>query len=81
MYKKNNFDTVIDEIIKELQLNLASTRKLKNITQEQLSQLVGLEPKSISDIETNRRKASLTTFVKILHILEIDILTIFNKKL
>jgi len=80
MNKKKNFDDVIDETIKELQIYLASNRKSKNITQEQLSQLIGLEPKSISDIETNRRKASLTTFVKILHILEIDILSIFNKK-
>jgi DNA-binding XRE family transcriptional regulator len=57
----------------EIQACIGDIRRSKKMTQEQLGEIVGLSPKSISDIETNRRNASLLTFIKILYALNIDV--------
>ncbi len=64
----------------EIQSKIGDFRRAKKITQEQLARTVNLAAKSISDIETNRRKASVHTLIKIFHALDIDIRKIFNQK-
>lgn len=76
MIKSVNFAKVQTEI----QTMIGDIRRAKKITQEQLANIVGLETKSISDIETNRRKASVLTLIKIFYALDIDIKKLLGLK-
>jgi len=76
MIKGVNFLKVQNEI----QSMIGDVRRAKKMTQEELGHLVSLETKSISDIETNRRKASALTLIKILYVLDIDIKKVLGIK-
>jgi len=67
-----------EEIQIFIQEQLALIRKKKLLTQESLAYLLKLSPKTISDIENNRRGVSFKTFIKICLILDINIKKIFN---
>lgn len=68
------------KIQKEIQSMIGDLRRSKKMTQEQLAQTVDIETKSVSDIETNRRKASVVTLIKIFCALDVDIGKILNRK-
>lgn len=76
MIKGVNFLKVQNEI----QSMIGDVRRAKKMTQEELGHIVSLETKSISDIETNRRKASALTLIKILYALDIDIKKVLGIK-
>mgnify|MGYP001558411995 CR=1 FL=1 len=76
MIKGVNFLKVQNEI----QSMIGDIRRAKKMTQEELGHIVSLETKSISDIETNRRKASALTLIKILYALDIDIKKVLGIK-
>jgi transcriptional regulator with XRE-family HTH domain len=76
MIKGVNFLKVQNEI----QSMIGDVRRAKKMTQEELGQIVSLKTKSISDIETNRRKASALTLIKILYALDIDIKKVLGIK-
>ena len=67
-----------EEIQKFIQEQLALVRKKKHLTQESIAYLLKLSPKTISDIENNRRGISFKTFIKICLILDINIKNIFK---
>ncbi len=68
------------KIQNDIQSMIGKVRRAKKMTQEQLGNIVGLETKSISDIETNRRRASTLTLIKIFYALDIDIKKSFSIK-
>ncbi len=76
MIKGVNFLKVQNEI----QSMIGDVRRAKKMTQEELGHIVSLETKSISDIETNRRKASVLTLIKIFYALDIDIKKVLGIK-
>ncbi len=53
-------------------------RKAKNLTQEQLAELVGMEPNSISIIESGRNFPTLNSLEKIANALEIELNLLFK---
>lgn len=60
-------------------INLVNYRKVKGITQKELSKSTGLTQQSISRIETLIEKPTLTTLIKYLDALDIDINSLFEK--
>ncbi|HFL3653724.1 TPA: helix-turn-helix domain-containing protein [Clostridioides difficile] len=60
-------------------INLVNYRKRKGITQKELSKSTGLTQQSISRIETLSEKPTLTTLIKYLNALDIDINSLFEK--
>lgn len=76
MIKGVNFLKVQNEI----QSMIGDVRRAKKMTQEELGHIVSLETKSISDIETNRRKVSVLTLIKIFYALDIDIKKVLGIK-
>ncbi|EQF22277.1 helix-turn-helix family protein [Clostridioides difficile CD160] len=60
-------------------INLVNYRKGKGITQKELSKLTGLTQQSISRIETLVEKPTLTTLIKYLNALDIDINSLLKK--
>ncbi|MFL8710913.1 helix-turn-helix domain-containing protein [Clostridioides sp. GD02377] len=60
-------------------INLVNYRKRKGITQKELSKLTGLTQQSISRIETLIEKPTLTTLIKYLNALDIDINSLLKK--
>lgn len=56
----------------ELGKRIKTERKKKKITQEELAEKVGLSVQHINNIENNRKKCSLETFVKIANVLSVS---------
>lgn len=69
-----------EETQRFIQKQLGIIRKEQSLTQEELAFLLKLTPKTISDIENNRRGISVKTLIKICLILKINIANIFNNK-
>ena len=61
-----------------LGLNISYYRKLRGYTQEQLAELVGLEPDSISKIENAKVGASLDTVFALAKVLNIAPFKLFK---
>lgn len=57
---------LIGELIRE-------TRKKRNLTQEELGQLIGVQKAQISKIESNTNNFSLATILKIFKVLNVDV--------
>lgn len=57
---------LIGELIRE-------TRKKRNLTQEELGQLIGVQKAQISKIESNTNNFSLATILKIFKVLNADV--------
>lgn len=53
-------------------------RKSRNLTQEQLAELVGMEPNSISIIESGRNFPTLNSLEKIANALDIELNVLFR---
>ena len=66
-----NTKKLLGQRIKEL-------RKSQNITQEQLAELVNVEPTTISNIECGRNYPNLATLEKVLNVLKSDFLEVFD---
>ena len=66
---------------KELQILLGKLRRLRGLTQDDLAVQIDMSSKSISDIETYRRKASLQTLLKIYFILGIDLCELIKESI
>lgn len=58
--------------------NIKLIRKSSGYTQEQLSELIGIETGSLSGIESGRSFPSLTTLEKIARILNVEMKTFFE---
>jgi len=54
---------ILGEIIKQ-------TRKERNLTQEQLGDLIGVKKSEISKLESNARNMTISTVIKIFHALK-----------
>ena len=52
--------------------------KQKNISQEKLAEIIGVEPTSLSNIVTGRNYPLFSTLEKILEVLEVDFIEVFN---
>lgn len=63
-----------------IQKQLGVIRKNKKITQEELAHIINISPKTISDIENNRRGISIKTLIKICSVLKINLAKVFIKK-
>ena len=50
--------------------NIKETRKLKHITGDKFSELVGISPTFLWDLENGNKKPSLDTLIKIANVLE-----------
>lgn len=55
-------------------------RKIKNMTQFQLAEKIGLNEKQISRIEAGQNYPTYTTFAKLINILEINISEFFESE-
>jgi DNA-binding XRE family transcriptional regulator len=71
----------VEDLLKRIQKNIKKIRKEKKLTQEELALLLDISPKSLSDIETFRRKISMKTFLKICILFELDINRLFEEKI
>ncbi len=60
------------DLKKLLGKRIQNLRKSKNITQERLAELIGIEPPSLSYIETGKYYPSVETLQKIAKILEVQ---------
>lgn len=60
-----------DNICKILGANIKKYRKLKNVTQEKLAELIGVEVRSLSLIETGRNFISSKTLAKLANVLNV----------
>ena len=63
-----------------LGLNIRKTRRMKDLTQEKLSEQVGISPVFLSQIENASRKPSLETVVNIANSLNIPIDELITNK-
>lgn len=63
---------------KLLGVRIQELRKIKGLTQEQLSQKVGLDPKHISRIEVGRSYPSLDTLDKLARALKVELSAFFE---
>ena len=61
-----------------LGLRIKEIRKSKFLSQEELAEMDGLEPTSISNIETGRNYPSFQNLEKIIDALQITFIDIFN---
>ncbi len=61
------------DIKKELGSRIKSIRKSKGLTQEQLAELVGIEPPSLSYIETGKFSPSIETLQKLSEVLQVGV--------
>lgn len=68
------------ELKKALGKNIRKFRKLHNITQEKLAEIIGIEVNSISSIETGKYFPSSENLVKISNALKISLSDLFNIK-
>ncbi len=66
------------ELKKALGQNIKKYRKINNITQEKLAEIVGVEVISISSIETGRYFPSPDNLLKISEALKISLSDLFN---
>lgn len=57
---------------------LQEERKAKNVSQEKLAKLTGLDRTAISLIETGKRSPTFSTILKICSALEVDPSTLFS---
>lgn len=76
-----NWNSLSDpHIVKEIGNKLKQMRLKKNITQDELAKLSGLNRATISQLE-NGRAATLLTFVQVLRALnKLDVLNIFSEE-
>lgn len=65
-------------IKKQFGNNVQRYRKLKKLTQEKLAELVGLDPTSISSIETGKFFPTIDNVKKISEALDINLETLFH---
>ena len=63
---------------KLLGLRIKELRKRKNISQEQLAELTGLEPPSICNIENGKNYPALQNLEKIINILDVSFSDVFK---
>ena len=61
------------DIKKELGSKIKSIRKSKGLTQEQLAELIGIEPPSLSYIETGKFSPSIETLQKLSEVLQVGV--------
>lgn len=61
------------DIKKQLGSRIKSIRKSKGLTQEQLAELVGIEPPSLSYIETGKFSPSIETLQKLSEVLQVGV--------
>ena len=61
-----------------IQKQLGAIRRKQSMTQDQLASIIGVSPKTISDIENNRRGISVQMLIKICDILKIDLKKVFE---
>jgi transcriptional regulator with XRE-family HTH domain len=65
------------EIKQLLGARIRELRKNRNLTQEQLSEMVGINPKYVSSIERGKENPTLDTCIKIAESLEVSIGELF----
>ncbi len=63
---------------KALGLRIRELRKSKNYTQEQLAELINVEPNTISNMECGRNYPNFATLEKTLDVLGSNFLEVFN---
>lgn len=65
------------DIKKQIGKKIQNIRKAKGFTQEKLAELIGIEPPSLSYIETGKFSPSMETVQKLSKVLNIDIWEFF----
>ena len=61
------------DLVKAIGQRVARARRDRGFTQEQLSEVIGIEPVTLSRLETGHRALSLTTLSRIATALEVDL--------
>ena len=68
------------ELFKTLAINIKIRRTIKNITQAQLAERIGVHEKYIGVIEAGKQNITLKTLNKIANALQTDIKLLFEKR-
>ena len=61
------------DLLRQVGLRVAQSRASRGWTQEQLSEAIGIEPVSLSRLETGHRALSLSTLNKIAEVLQVGL--------
>jgi transcriptional regulator with XRE-family HTH domain len=61
------------DLVRAIGQRVAKARRDRGFTQEQLSEVIGIEPVTLSRLETGHRALSLTTLSRIATALEVDL--------
>lgn len=72
MHKYSGADSSIGRIEKEQKMSLTKVMKEKGVTTQRLSELTGINKRTLENYRTGRRKLSLETGLMIAKILEAD---------
>lgn len=67
------------EIKQLLGVRIRELRKNRHLTQEQLAEKVGINPKYVSSIERGKENPTLDIFIKIAEVLEVNIGELFQQ--
>ena len=79
----NNTLVVMNQAIQEAYLNklsrrIADVRKQKGFTQERLAEEADLDRVALANIETGRRRPTVTTLYKLAKAMNIDVVDLFK---
>ena len=69
-----------NELFKLIAHNIKIERVIKNLTQAQLAELVGVHEKYIGVIEAGKQNMTLKTLSKIARVLNVDIISLFEQR-
>ena len=76
--KKNGYYYIMESNKKLLGKRIKLIRKSRSLTQEQLSEMIDIEPSSLSGIESGRFYPSLHVLEKIANVLEVELIDFFK---
>lgn len=68
----------MENLVKFVGMNIREIRKMKKLTQEELSEKSGLQTSFLAGVERGERNITLETLEKILNGLEVDAKTVFS---
>ena len=63
---------------KALGLRIKELRKVKKLSQEQLAELIGLEPPSVCNIENGKNYPTIQNLEKIINVLDVSFVEVFQ---
>lgn len=80
MTRKNTNETLKNDVKRLLGRRIQMLRKNRNLTQEALAEIIGIEPQNVSMIEIGKNYPSPDTLAKIAQALDLEIYELFMFK-